>query len=133
MMNEMSNLINNYETQMNDYVEEIDKKQEAIEDLTRSRARLDDIITKMEVDLNRGRASAESENVLATSNYQPSMMLHSPEQQKLVLLDDSTSSEYMNTQKKVENEISKRDLIPRKEITELESHLHLHKSEIMKL
>ena len=45
MMNEMSNLINNYEDQMNDYVQEIDKKQEVIEDLTKSRTRLDNMIS----------------------------------------------------------------------------------------
>ena len=119
MMNEMSNLINNYEDQMNDYVQEIDKKQEVIEDLTKSRTRLDNMISQMESDIHKNRQSVSSQHHPPRQSNSPAISI--------------AQNDVLNTEKKVEKEINKRDLIPRKELSELETHLNMHKSEIMRL
>src|SRR5689334_16195831 len=55
MINEFSELIQSYESQMNEYVHEIDQKQAFIEDLTSSRDKLNQMIIEMEQKLKNSK------------------------------------------------------------------------------
>jgi TolA-binding protein len=122
MINEMHDLVTNYEEQVKGYVTEIDEKQAVIDDLSKSRERLDLIIHEMEKDLK----AKQSENLAGSVVCTPAgskyfSMIRSPGEQEFRPVEFNSVSS-LNTEMKIERAINERDLVHRDHLRELESN-----------
>jgi len=132
----MNELIKNYEDQMGEYVEEIDKKQCIIDDITRSRDRLDLIIKEMELELKKSKENQLKIEVdpLASNDgmsYTDYFSIHSPVEQQFKPIKNE--KELMNTEQKIEMAISEKEKVHQKQLKELEENLNRQKDEISRL
>lgn len=133
MINELSELVQNYETQMDELVGEIDKKQVFIDDLTSSRDKLNHMIVEMEDNLKRNKdlKTPARRSTAATSNqYDDTSALESPAESKEVLQDETN---LLNTQQKIDIVVSARDAIHKQHVAEMEANLKHHVDEIKRL
>ena len=134
MISELSDLVKNYEDQVEDYVGEIGKKQAFIDDLTCSRDKVNQMIVEMEDNLQKNK---EHKTPMRRSTT------HSGSQGDIGSTLDSPVSrgskgpkdevKVINTNQKIEIALSERERMHNQRLAEMEENMKYHTDQIRRL
>jgi len=135
MINELSELVKSYETQMDDYVKDIDDKQNYIDDLAASRCKLNNMIVEMENNLGRNQAMKTPVRRSTADTYshcEDRSTIESPDH------DESTQEKQkeakrLDTQQQISIALDEKEKLHSEKLALMEANLKHHMDEIVRL
>ena len=132
MINELSELVKSYESQMEEYVGEIDQKQTLIDDLAASRCRLNNLLGEMEDNLKRNNEvkTPVRRSTADTGSRCENSTLESPGSEDL---QAKHKLQIMDTQQKISIALDEKERMHSERLSEMEANLKRHTEEIIRL
>lgn len=138
MINELSELVKSYETQMDDYVKDIDDKQNYIDDLAASRCKLNNMIVEMENNLNsRNLNQNQNQNIKTPvrrstadtySHCEDRSTIESPDHEEM-----TQEKKRLDTQQQISLALDEKEKLHSEKLAAMEANLKRHMDEIVRL
>lgn len=133
MINELSELVKSYESQMEEYVGEIDQKQNLIDDLAASRYRLNNLLGEMEENLKRNNEvkTPVRRSTTDTGSRCENSTLGSPGSESAS--GKNKGGKILDTQEKINIALVEKERMHSEKLSEMEANLKRHTEEIIRL